>query len=94
MGEVGGRHSLGGEPGGRRVEPFLPRAELNGGVLTKTEAITNETTELVCFSLQGSNGLDRVADKGADPDAAAALPKGSFLAYNCDSGGSLAGRLF
>jgi len=58
------------------------------------EAITNEATELVCFSLQGANGLDRVADKGADSDAVAALPKGSFLAYNCDSGGQLAGRLF
>ena len=58
------------------------------------EAITNEATELVCFSLQGANGLDRVADKGADSDAVAALPKGSFLAYNCDSGRSLAERLF
>ena len=47
-----------------------------------------------CFNLQGANGLDRLEDKGADPDVVAALPKGSFIARNYDSGGSLAGRLF
>ena len=43
--------------------------------------------------MQGSNGLDRI-EEGADPDAVTALPKGSFIAYNCDSGGSLVGRIF
>jgi hypothetical protein len=57
-------------------------------------AITNEVTELVCFSIQEPAGLDRITELGADRDAVAALPKGSFISYNCDSGGQLAGKLW
>jgi DNA helicase HerA-like ATPase len=58
------------------------------------EAITNEATECVCFRLQGENALKRVADLGADVEEVAALPNGSFVALNVDSGAELRGRLW
>lgn len=58
------------------------------------EAITNEVTECVCFRLQGLNALERVSEMGADTDEVSALPMGSFVALNVDSGGELRGRLW
>ena len=56
------------------------------------ESITNETTELVCFRLQGEDALKRVADLGADADEVTQLPPGSFVAVNVDTGGVLRGQ--
>lgn len=58
------------------------------------ESITNEVTECVCFRLQGVNALERVGEMGADSDEVAALPMGSFVALNVDSGSELRGRLW
>jgi len=58
------------------------------------EAITNETTELVCFRLQGENALKRVASLGADTDEVSGLAPGQFVAVNCETGGELRGRLW
>ena len=60
---------------------------LNGSIL-------NEITELVCFALQDSNGLDTVADRGADRERIARLPRGQFVSYDLDRGGELEGRLW
>jgi len=58
------------------------------------ESITNETTELVSFRLQGGNALKLVSDLGGDAGAVSALPPGSFLAWNCQTGSRMAGRVF
>lgn len=59
------------------------------------ESITNETTELVAFRLQGKNALGLVSDLGGDAGAVAALPPGSFLAWNVEMRGApLSGRVF
>jgi hypothetical protein len=57
-------------------------------------AITNEITELVCFSLQEPAALDRISALGADSTRVSNLPKGSFISINCDSGEQLSGRVF
>jgi hypothetical protein len=57
-------------------------------------AITGACTELVCFKLNEPDGLRTVRKLGADPEAVAALPLGSFIAYNRMSGGRLAGKVF
>lgn len=53
------------------------------------EAISNETSELVCFRLQGENALKTVAGLGAPVETVANLPMGRFYALNCDSRGTL-----
>lgn len=58
------------------------------------EAILNETTELVCFRIQGQNALETVAELGADKDEVAALQLGSFVSLNVKTGGVIRGRLF
>jgi hypothetical protein len=57
-------------------------------------SITNEATEVVSFALQGPNELKIVGGLGVDVDAVAGLPRGSYLATNCDSGASMRGRVF
>lgn len=58
------------------------------------EAITNETTELVCFRLQGENALKRVEELGVDRDEVTGLPPGAFIALNVDTGGEMRGKVF
>lgn len=58
------------------------------------EAITNETTELVCFRLQGDNALKRVESLGVQPDEVSSLPPGAYVAVNETSGAILRGRVF
>lgn len=58
------------------------------------EAITGETTELVCFRLQGSNAKKVIADLGGDPDEVAGLPKGSFVSHHCGTGAEVRGRVW
>lgn len=58
------------------------------------EAITNETSELVAFRLQGSNALKLVGDLGGDPGQVLNLPPGSFVSWNLQTGSSLSGRVF
>lgn len=58
------------------------------------ESVTNEVTELVCFRLQGVNALERVKELGADIAEVSALPMGSFVSVNVDSGAELRGRLW
>lgn len=57
------------------------------------ESITNETTELVCFRLQGANALRVVQEMGA-PAEVAALPPGAWIARDLRRGGQLRGRLW
>lgn len=57
-------------------------------------SITGQCTELVCFRLAEGNALDRVEDLGADRSAVAALPLGSFVAWNRLNGERAEGRLF
>jgi hypothetical protein len=58
------------------------------------EAITNETSELVSFRLQGENALKRVSDLGADRDEISALAPGAFVAVNAATAAELRGRLW
>jgi len=65
------------------------------GVGTTAARGVNHSGQSTCLrgaakkaNLTAANGLDRVEDKGTDSDGVAALPKGSFIAYNYDSGGS------
>lgn len=58
------------------------------------EAILNEWTELVCFTLDGEKALDCVEDKGAVREEVRQLPLGSFVALNRHTRGVLRGRLF
>lgn len=57
-------------------------------------SITNETTELVPFRLQEESALKRVEFLGLSGSEVSALPLGSFLAVNRDSGGTLRGKVF
>jgi hypothetical protein len=57
------------------------------------ESITNETTELVCFRLQGANALRVVQELGA-PAEVASLPPGAWIARDLRLGGSLRGALW
>jgi glycine cleavage system aminomethyltransferase T len=57
------------------------------------EAITNETTELVCFRLQGANALRVVMEMGA-PAEVDSLPPGGWVARDLRRGGSLRGSLW
>lgn len=58
------------------------------------EAILNETTELVCFRLQGNNGLDCLADLGVSAEEIANLPLGAFVSRNVRSGAEIRGKVF
>jgi hypothetical protein len=51
-------------------------------------------TEWVCFNTEEPAELDAVRPYFAGVDRVAALPRGSFIAYNRDSGAELAGKLF
>ena len=51
-------------------------------------------TEWVCFNTEEPAELDSVRPYFAGVDRVAALPRGSFIAYNRDSGAELAGKLF
>jgi hypothetical protein len=57
-------------------------------------SITGQATELVSFRLTEPLALNRVTELGADRDAVAVLPPGSFLSWNRLSGAQLAGRVF
>ena len=57
-------------------------------------SIVGQCAELVCFRLQEPKAWKCVSDLGADAERIAALPLGSFIAYNRLSGGQLAGKLF
>jgi hypothetical protein len=64
-------------------------------------AITGQSTELVCFglgeSVQGERldpALAKVQQLGISADAVRALPKGSFIARNRQSGSMLSGKVF
>ena len=57
-------------------------------------SITGAATELVCFKLLSPEALAAVKKLGADRDQVAALPLGTFIAYNRLSGGTLRGRVF
>lgn len=50
--------------------------------------ITNEVTELICFTLAEPAALERVQFWGVDPSEISALPKGSFVAVHVDEGGA------
>jgi DNA helicase HerA-like ATPase len=57
-------------------------------------ALTGQCTELVCFKLASPEALNTIKKLGADREAIAALPPGSFVSYNRLSGGVLEGRMF
>lgn len=57
-------------------------------------SITGACTELVCFKLSEPDGLRCVGKLGATREEIAALPLGTFQAYNRMSGAALAGRVF
>lgn len=57
-------------------------------------SITGQSTELVCFRLSEPLALARVGELGADRDAVAALPMGSFVSWNRLSSAKLAGKVF
>ena len=58
------------------------------------DAITGQSTELVCFRLDEPKALTRVRELGADAAAVSALPMGSFVSYSRLDDGSLAGKVF
>lgn len=58
------------------------------------EVITNETTELVCFRLQGINALQRVESLGANPSEVSNLKPGQYISLNTVSGRALQGNLW
>lgn len=57
-------------------------------------AITGAATELICFKLLSPEALREAGKLGADRERVAALPLGSFIAYNRLTGGELAGKVF
>ena len=57
-------------------------------------SIVGQCSELVCFRLQEPKAWACIDDLGADSKKIAALPLGSFVAYNRLSGGTLEGRVF
>jgi type IV secretory pathway VirB4 component len=56
--------------------------------------IRAEVTEWVCFSMNEPGELDAVRPYFRGVDRVAELPRGSFIAYNRESGAELAGKLF
>lgn len=56
--------------------------------------ISGNLSELVCFLLDESRDLNKISNMGAKADDVAALPKGTFIAYNKDTGGTLRHKLF
>ncbi len=59
------------------------------------ETLLAEGTEFVCFKLQGLNSLGRLADYGMPmQEALPNLVKGQFVAWNKNSGGVRAAKLF
>ena len=56
--------------------------------------IRAEVTEWVCFSMSEPGELDAVRPYFRGVDRVADLPRGSFIAYNRETGAELAGRLF
>jgi len=57
------------------------------------ELIRSQATEFIAFNTIEPAQLDSIRPYWANVDAAADLPKGKFLAYNRDSGGTAAGIL-
>jgi hypothetical protein len=53
-----------------------------------------EATEWVCFNMVEPGELDAVRPYFRGVDRVAELPRGSFIAYNRENGGELAGKLF
>jgi hypothetical protein len=53
-----------------------------------------KVTEWVCFQMTEPNELAAVQPYFPGVAQVAALPKGSFIAYNVDSGAELSGKLF
>lgn len=56
--------------------------------------IREEVTEWVCFNINEPDNLDAVRPYFPGVDRVAALPRGSYLAFNRESGAELAGRVF
>ncbi len=57
------------------------------------DPITNECSELVCFTLNGDKTLDWVEARGMNRDEVQALPQLHFVARNITTGGELRGRI-
>lgn len=57
-------------------------------------SITGACTELICFRLNEPDALRTVRALGADREAVAALPMGSFISYDRLHGGEFTGRVF
>jgi hypothetical protein len=51
-------------------------------------------TDWVCFNICEKDDLDSIRNYFAGVDRCKTLPKEAFIAYNRDSGGTLAGRVF
>ncbi len=59
------------------------------------EAITNEVTELVFFSLKGANAIKCLHEAfDIDPDEVRALDKGQYVSISIDTDGELRGSVF
>jgi hypothetical protein len=78
----------------------IGRAE-NMELLTATQfprdyhrTLRASVTEWVCFSTDEPGDLDAVRPYFRGVDRVAGLPRGSFIAYNRDSGAELAGKIF
>lgn len=56
--------------------------------------IRAEVTEWICFSMDEPGELDAVRPYFSGVDRIKGLPRGSFIAYNRESGADLAGKLF
>lgn len=56
--------------------------------------LRGEVTEWVCFSMTGPAELEAVRPHFRGVDQVAERPRGSFIAYNRESGEELAGRVF
>jgi len=57
------------------------------------EAIKNECSELVCFTLHGDKSLDWIKSQGLNPEEVTHLEKLQFVARAIDSGAELRGRI-
>jgi len=59
------------------------------------DAITGQSTELVCFRLDEPKALTRIRELGADQDKVRALRLGEFISYNrLDPDSRLEGKVF
>lgn len=58
------------------------------------DAITGQSTELVCFRLDEEKALDRIEELRADRTLVQELPLGSFISYNRLTRGTIRGKLF